>query len=282
MSKIFKYLGFLVVGYVFLMVICLMYTGDITFEKEDFEIFYPDMNKIIPLSPYSQIYSNSSNSSSNKSYSNPVYAEKQTKEPDPPSAEWYNQTYTWSYDGYTTEYFIGVPGSTYDYYKKQSHTSRNFDQYALSGKDQPILNQIVSRFEEMGNKRGYTKDENAMHLIAFVQSMTYTNDSMTTGYDEYPRYPIETLADGGGDCEDTAILAAALLREMGYGVVLLEFPHHMALGIAGSENIIGSYYEYNGTRYFYVETTAEGYHIGEVPPEIDSSKAKIHPMKKIK
>jgi len=198
----------------------------------------------------------------------------------PPSAEYYYQTYIWSYGGYEYTYSLGIPGTTYDYYRNQSHKSTRFDQYALSDNDRKILNQIITNFEEIGNERGYSKDENAMNIIAFVQAIPYAYDNVTTGYEEYPRYPIETLVDGCGDCEDTAILAAALLHEMGYGVVLLEFPSHLALGIAGGENITGSYYEYNGTKYFYVETTASGWGVGKVPKEIDSSTAKIHLMKK--
>jgi len=40
---------------------------------------------------------------------------------------------------------------------------------------------------------------NRFHLLrAFVQSLPYTSDLVTTGYDNYPRYPIETLIDMAG------------------------------------------------------------------------------------
>jgi len=108
--------------------------------------------------------------------------------------------------------------------------------------------------------------------------MPYTSDSVTTGYDEYPRYPVETLVDGGGDCEDSSILAAALLSEMGYGTILIVLPGHMALGIKGSDNIFGAYYEYNGDRYYYVETTSSGFGVGEIPSEYKNSKARFFTM----
>jgi len=197
-----------------------------------------------------------------------------------PSEGYYNQTYTWSYSGYTNEYSIGIPGEMYDYYKNQTHRSHQFDRYALTDRDRVVLNEIGDKFKEMGDERGYSDEENIMNLISFIQAIPYALDSVTTGFEEYPRYPIETLADGCGDCEDTAILAAALLYEMGYDVVLLEFPQHLALGIAGGEKTMGAYYEYNDTKYFYVETTTIGWKIGEVPDDIDSSIAMIHPMKK--
>jgi len=267
--KIFKYLGFLVACYFLIAIAGLTYTGDIEFDIPDIEIpqstlgmkntTWPALNIAAVIGSDSSIYGQSEKS---------------------PSAEYYNQTYTWSYNNQKMTYSISIPGELYDYYKSQPHSSRKFDQYALSDKDRTALNKIVETFKDQGKKNGFNQDENVINIISFIQSMPYTSDSVTTGYDEYPRYPIETLADGGGDCEDTVILAAALLHEMGYGVVLLEFPGHMALGVAGSENMSGSYYEYEGVRYFYVETTASGHKIGEIPENINAETAKIHPMKK--
>ena len=54
----------------------------------------------------------------------------------------------------------------------------------------------------------------ASFIMAFVQgSITYQTDSEYTNkqYDEYWKYPLETLCDKKGDCEDTSILIAALL-----------------------------------------------------------------------
>ena len=65
--------------------------------------------------------------------------------------------------------------------------------------------------------------------VSFAQNLPYTADDVTTGFDEYPRFPYETLYDNGGDCEDTSILVSAMLRELRYGVALLHFPGHMAV-----------------------------------------------------
>ncbi|MDV0446573.1 hypothetical protein MsAg5_04180 [Methanosarcinaceae archaeon Ag5] len=194
------------------------------------------------------------------------------------STTYHSQTYTWKYDGREWSYSISIPDDAYSYYQNKSHTRGDYNQYALSDYDRKILGQLVDSFREQGIQNNYTDDEVVLNIITFIQAMPYTSDSVTTGYDEYPRYPIETLADGGGDCEDSSILAAALLSEMGYGTVLLVFPGHMALGVAGSDNLTGSYYEYKGVRYYYVETTIPGPKIGQVPPGVQSSSAKIYPM----
>ncbi len=55
--------------------------------------------------------------------------------------------------------------------------------------------------------------------LAFVQAtITYALDP---GLFEYPRYPVETLVDLVGDCEDTAILYASLVRTLGQGALIV-------------------------------------------------------------
>jgi len=111
-----------------------------------------------------------------------------------------------------------------------------------------------------------------------VQSLPYTVDSVTTSFDEYPRYPIETLVDNGGDCEDTSILLAAIVDKLGYGVALIMPPAHVAVGIAGEESRPGRYWEYAGTKYYYLETTGEGFRIGEVPSVYSKATAHVYPI----
>ena len=55
---------------------------------------------------------------------------------------------------------------------------------------------------------------------------------------------------------------------MGHGVVLLKLPQYMAVGIAGDELFTGTYYLHNGTRYYYQETTAKGWGIGDLPEDL--------------
>lgn len=195
------------------------------------------------------------------------------------SSGYYNRTYQWTYKGTTWMSTISLPVSLYDYYKSQPHDRQsNYAEYALSDYDRPSMKSLINMFNDIGAKAGYTKYDDVMNVVTFVQALPYTSDKVTTGYDEYPRYPVETLVDDGGDCEDTSILTAALLNEMGYGIVLLEFPGHMAVGVKCSDDYPGTYYEYNGAKYFYLETTGNGWAIGQVPDEFKGSEAIIRPM----
>jgi len=199
----------------------------------------------------------------------------------PPSAsssDHYMRNYSWEFEGRNQSFSLAIPKEHYDYYRNKPHTRKDLDFYALSENDRQFLGQMIDGFKEQGRRNNFSDDQMVLNVIAFVQSMPYTSDSITTGYDEYPRYPIETLVDGGGDCEDSSILAAALLSEMGYETVLIGVSNHIALGVKSSDNLPGKYYEYNGGRYYYVETTNSGHGFGEIPAKYADLPAEFFSM----
>lgn len=167
-------------------------------------------------------------------------------------------------------------------YGEKVHPLRSYTDfvsaYCLDKSDDKLISTVITQLKKGGDKLNLSKDEMVKFVIAFVQGFTYVTDSVSTGYDEYPRYPIETLLEQSGDCEDTAILTATLLRELGYGCALIVFDNHCALGIKGDSTIQGTYFEIKGTRYYYVETTAKGWDIGELPDEYKGLKARIIPV----
>lgn len=186
--------------------------------------------------------------------------------------QYYSRNYQWTFDNYRYTYSIKIPTSLYAYYKEQTH-DRNYAKYAISEQDRKALDRITTTFQNKAD----SKTEAAYNLIAFVQSLPYSKDYVSTGYDEYPRYPIETLVDGKGDCEDTAILTAALLKEMNYDVVLISPPKHMAVGITCS-GCSGTSYTYNNKKYYYLETVGNNWKVGQLPEEYKNTKAKIYPI----
>ena len=198
--------------------------------------------------------------------------------PSSSSSDHYMRNYSWEYDGYRQSFSLAIPKEYYDFYRSKPHTGKNLDFYALSENDRQFLGQMIEGFKEQGRRNNFSDDQVVLNVIAFVQSMPYTSDSVTTGYDEYPRYPIETLVDGGGDCEDSSILAMALLSEMGYDTVLIGVSNHIALGVKSNGDLPGKYYEHNGDKYYYVETTNSGHGFGEIPPAYKYLEAEIFVM----
>jgi predicted transglutaminase-like cysteine proteinase len=189
------------------------------------------------------------------------------------------RTYAWTYKNASWTFQGNFSRAGYDYYRAKPHNRENdYAEYVLSDYDKEMLRGVTQKFRNLGAGNGYSEYDNVMNIAAFVQSMPYTSDKVTTGYDEYPRYPLETLVDNGGDCEDTAILTAALVKELGYGVVLIQLPGHMAIGVEGSDALSGTYYEFNGSRYYYLETAGSGWDLGEVPEEYRNAKATLLPL----
>ncbi|MDS0296430.1 hypothetical protein [Halogeometricum luteum] len=114
------------------------------------------------------------------------------------------------------------------------------------------------------------KVEQVEFIIDFVQRLPYVPDDVSTGYNDYTKYTLETLTELGGDCEDTSILLAGILQcePFGYDMVLIQPPGHMGTGIYGTD-LQGSYWEYDERDYYYIETTGEGWGIGDYPESLE-------------
>jgi predicted transglutaminase-like cysteine proteinase len=113
----------------------------------------------------------------------------------------------------------------------------------------------------------------------FVQSLDYIKDSDIDDSYEYPSYPIETLVNGGGDCEDTSILSASFLKKLGYDVALLRLPEHMAVGVKLDEDDV-SKYDFYTDGYYFLETTNKNTPLGFVPKDYESpSELYVYPIK---
>lgn len=191
----------------------------------------------------------------------------------------YHVSHSWTYKSDTWSCDLKISKNLYAHYKGQRvHKSDGFAGFALSDYDRECLRDLVRSFRETGKEANYSDYDNVYNVVAFVQSLQYVSDMESTGQDEYVRYPVETLVDGIGDCEDTSILMAAILYEMGYGVVLLSLPNHLALGVKGDSSIKGAYYVYDNQRYYYLETTDKGWNLGEVPDKYQRTSATVIPL----
>ena len=66
---------------------------------------------------------------------------------------------------------------------------------------------------------------------------------------------------------------------MGYdtALLLLYKERHAAVGVSIS-GVSGSYYTVDGRRYYYLETTGEGFEIGQIPRDFTETSAYIYPL----
>lgn len=180
-------------------------------------------------------------------------------------------TYKWTFKDKTYSENLTIPDSLYNYFRKIDRISTSdpskYSIYATNTYDDYYISKLTSKLIQKSSLYGFNLDDELHFIISFVQGLGYTLDSETTPYAEYPRYPIETLADKGGDCEDKSILLASMLQAIRVDNVLLLMrePDHCAVGIA-VKGITGCGVEHNGVIYYYVETTNPGPQIGEIPP----------------
>jgi len=167
--------------------------------------------------------------------------------------------YIWNSDNETYTLLLGLSIEAYN-----SYTNRKRAKWVeMLAEGVYTAKPIADEFRKLADKNGWTAEQTANFVLAFVQSLPYTTDDVATGKDEFPRYALETLIAGGGDCEDTTILYGSILLVLGYDVLALNPEGHLALGVNGKFH--GSYFELNKMRYYYSETTGTGWKIGEVP-----------------
>jgi len=190
------------------------------------------------------------------------------------------QYYEWNYNG-SWDLSMPITLSSYVNYSKKPRPRdvADFVDMATESESDPCIKFLVNEFREIAETKRYTDRQLANFVASFVQSLPYTVDYDTKSRDEYPRYPVETLFDRGGDCEDTSILVATLLDSLGINVILLHLDgeQHIAVGV-DVPNTYGTYYEYLGTKYWFLETTAEGFSIGDYPKELKDDTAYIYPV----
>lgn len=167
---------------------------------------------------------------------------------------------------------------TIDLERYNSYSGKErYDIPKLVEEGRTTLSNLTREFERTFKKnRGWTKQDRVDFVLSFVQSLPYTLDDVTTGFDEFRRYAVETLIEGGGDCEDTTILVAAILRGLGEKTALIFTPGHIALGVSG--NFTGTSVTYNGTNYFYCETTGTGWTVGVMPESSGTTVEAVVPL----
>ena len=192
--------------------------------------------------------------------------------PSTSSNETISRQYEWSCDGSPYKLNLAIPKDIYDYYRKMERAP--IEDYSIyvthPNDDAELVNPLAAELKRLAVQKGYDAEDTVNFTAGFVQNLKYEEDANG----EYSNYPVETLYDKGGDCEDMSILTAALLQSMGYDAVLIRFTSpiegeagHMAVGVAVTGVSGGYSYTYDGKKYYYLETTST-WPVGEMPPEI--------------
>ncbi|GAI97524.1 unnamed protein product, partial [marine sediment metagenome] len=187
-----------------------------------------------------------------------------------------NLEYNWKYNGYYNTLILPDIDFLYDYYSSlerlvvEDYTVYIFDVY-----DNQYIDLVAERLLALTDAPDNVDVIN--FAASFIQSLQYAKDDENDSTCEYPRYPVEMLKDAQGDCEDKAMLTAALLDNMDYDVSLIRLPNHMAVGVHLDENL--SEYEYYADGYYFLETTQNRSNLGKVPDEYEGiANVTVYPL----
>jgi predicted transglutaminase-like cysteine proteinase len=187
------------------------------------------------------------------------------------SYQWNDGTNSWTWE-------LEIPDDIYNYavtHKNMARDRVNYDyeKYVTDTYDDEFMKDVADSFRSAAESAGYDESQLLNMVITFVQSLDYVSDYEAKGMAEYPKYPAETLYDKSGDCEDTSALMTSLFKALGYDSCLFIFDDHMASGIApkSDSNFSGTYFSYNGKKYYFVETTSIGWGIGEYSVNYNSA-----------
>ena len=135
---------------------------------------------------------------------------------------WGEKVYSWTYNGakYQTELSISKEA-----YKKANNPTGGYDlALYIVDDDDRTLRHLTTNLEHLATQNSLSDRETVDFVVSFVQGLTYSPDKTTGHHTAYPRAPTVTLAEKTGDSKDLSILAAAILDEMGYSVVILNYP----------------------------------------------------------
>ncbi len=199
----------------------------------------------------------------------------------PDQSQYYNTAFAWNYGGYQWNWNLSIPVTLYDAYiaipdsVRVTYGLADFGFFTTT--QDSYMQTLAEKLNETATQLGYGSCDEVNFILAFVQSIPYKFDNVSTGYQDYPRFPVETLVDNVGDCKSHSILFATLMLILGYGTVFINPPDHLAVGVLGN-NLQGTYWTYDNQTYYYCETTGIGFTIGELPQQFTGQTANVYPI----
>lgn len=198
-----------------------------------------------------------------------------------------NSTFYWTHSG--KSYNTGFRISREDYYRSRVERD-TFQPFRGRAEDtgEYISLWDIDFSEFYSDLYGYLYQQNSYRLGHVKEELLGFKEGLSLGYADFAAFvincvqattyqipetpwgiytPLEMIRSKKGDCDSRSVLLYLLLKDFGYDVAIFysDYYQHAMLGIA--QVGFGDYLSYGGIRYFFVETTATGWEIGDIPPE---------------
>ncbi|MBO7448168.1 hypothetical protein J6U78_07530 [bacterium] len=142
----------------------------------------------------------------------------------------------------------------------------SYTEYGFNDPYREFIGELSRKLRQIINEKipKATPDQIAEFLLSFVQEgLPYVLDP-TDKQSDWPRHPSETIMHEGGDCEDSSILYAELLRQFNIEGAILSMPKHAAVGVNVEMSLTSDrkepiIYSWLGKKYVYAETANNGF-----------------------
>lgn len=167
------------------------------------------------------------------------------------------KTYSWEYRGTDYTFTIDYAYSEYEMYAGASGASMEKREAYNDGRgnvdfgivtDFIVVNDVVDDIQNALKKAYESTGETAAgqgyaeFILAFVQECYgYMYDEVQYLQNEYFAFPMETIHNGNGDCEDTSILLAAIYESAGFDTGVFLIPGHAIAAVALDSYTAGDY-----------------------------------------
>jgi hypothetical protein len=147
-----------------------------------------------------------------------VYHDDQVHEPDD-SGTTGVRILSWpfcpTYQDRCSDYAWVTMGVSLDAYSARRNGSHDSIQEIVSTSHSDLA-PLARALEQLFADKGITSPAHKLGYVqGMVQAVQYAKDS-STGFTEYPKYAVEFFVDEQGDCDDAAVAASGLMRQLGY------------------------------------------------------------------
>ena len=162
-----------------------------------------------------------------------------------------DNTYKWEYEGKSFTYELKVDGKYYTDVRTSDIDrtgSISIERYTtdsetvLAVKDYIVVDDYIKALADSLRamyKEAFgtdpTKEEYVKFAAVFVNDCIRYDDDEASGNYEYWRFPLETLCEKTGDCEDMSILLAAILDAEGYDSGIILLPGHAMCAVTAKD-----------------------------------------------
>ncbi|MFZ5926313.1 MAG: transglutaminase-like domain-containing protein [Acidobacteriota bacterium] len=185
----------------------------------------------------------------------------------------------------------------YEQLRAQDHRVKRVQDYARFVREglTPEVDETCRQIRQFSEADRLSTVAEINNVLAFAQRFKYAFDRDDKGVPEYPKFPLETMVEDRGDCEDHAILAAACFARLGYEVRLVSVeygtgPGHMAVAVAGAEELPEAFAlqdPVSGRKFYYCEVTTDAasrdptavvFRLGETPESEKRARLELIPV----